>query len=251
MGPGPQPAQQPPSPARRSMFDFVSPFDALQGSSSSQAKRKPIPQSQASTSHTSISTSITSMTSLDEPTWSLPPIDPKRKSVENLMDQITRGQVSVSPPHHPPVSLNDPYTPSDEPLPPPEPVQPAQRAPRPLPPQPQVTGSPRSSPPKVPTQQRQQRRGASDSPAGQPADYSNGSQKEKEYSPLLSTYNRRKGRASPMYVVPVCPSTGIDIDQFLLIVSKCNPWSSMLAVSWTRCKHLEKLLNRQLSLWCE
>lgn len=193
MGPGPQATQQqPPSPARRSMFDFVSPFDALQGSNSSQAKRKPIPQSQ-----NNVSTSITSMTSMDEPAWNPPPPDPKRKSVENLMEQITRGQVSLSPPTQPAVSINDPYTPSDEPAPQPEPAQPAQRAPRPLPPQPQATGSPRASPPKMPTQQRQQRRGASDSPAGQAADYSNGSQKES--SPIPTAYNRRNRRAaSPM-----------------------------------------------------
>ncbi|CAL1704309.1 unnamed protein product [Somion occarium] len=183
--PAPQPTQQgPPSPARRSMFDFVSPFDALAGSTS-QAKRKPAPSQAAS--------------SMDEPAWNPPPVDSKRKSVENLMDQLTRGQAPLSAPNQPP-PMTDTYAPTDESAQSIEPAQQAQRAPRPLPPQPsQQSTSPRSSPPKAPAQQRQQRRGASDSPGGQAPDFSTAMQRDKESSPLpTSTYTRRKGRASPI-----------------------------------------------------
>ncbi|KAI0079997.1 hypothetical protein K474DRAFT_440600 [Panus rudis PR-1116 ss-1] len=186
----PQQQQRPPSPARRSMFDFVSPFDALTGSASTQAKRKPVP---------SASQQAPAASSGDEPTsWNpaLAPVDPKRKSVENLMDQITRGQAPLPTSASNPmlVPVNDPYTPTDEPGHP-EPAPP--RASRPLPPQPAPTGSsPRSSPPKQPTNQRGQRRGAADSPIGQPAEvqYNNG-RRDRESSPVPSNLARRRGRS--------------------------------------------------------
>ncbi|THH32998.1 hypothetical protein EUX98_g1193 [Antrodiella citrinella] len=147
--------QQPPSP-RRSMFEFVSPFDALTGSSL-QPKRKP---AQTQTSH---------VAGGSEDSWnSSAAVDPKRKSVENLMDQLTRGQAPMAPPpaQAPPVNPYDPYSPSDDPPLSQEPF--LTRASRPLPPQPaQATSSPRSSPPKIPLAQRQQRRSA-DSPMGAP-----------------------------------------------------------------------------------
>ncbi|TCD61419.1 hypothetical protein EIP91_008453 [Steccherinum ochraceum] len=150
-----QQQQRPPSP-RRSMFDFVSPFDALQGSAAVQAKRKPAP------------TQPPVAGGSEDNSWNTPvAIDPKRKSVENLMDQLTRGQAPLTPPQVQALNAYDPYTPTEEP----SHAQGEQyqaRASRPLPPQPaQATGSPRSSPPKVAMAQRQQRRSA-DSPMGAP-----------------------------------------------------------------------------------
>ncbi|KAI0670515.1 hypothetical protein C8Q78DRAFT_975321 [Trametes maxima] len=158
-----------PSPARRSMFDFVSPFDALSNTSAG-AKRKPPPNAQPS----------------DEPSsWPPMSVDPKRKSVENLMDQLTRGQAPQPSTSQPPAAPYDPYSslPAEEPLPA-ESVH--MRASRPLPPQPiHPTGSPRSSPPKQAL--RQQRR-AADSPIGQSGTpqgpFGNNYNRDKESSPL-------------------------------------------------------------------
>ncbi|KAH8108132.1 hypothetical protein BXZ70DRAFT_39589 [Cristinia sonorae] len=143
--------QRPPSP-RRSMFDFVSPFDAFSGGSNG-AKRKPAP-----------GPSNLAAGGNEDNTWNA--VDPKRKSVENLMDQLTRGQPPLSPPQP---QLNNPYESYAQEEPSLQQGEQYQtRASRPLPPQPaQVTGSPRSSPPKVALAQRQQRRSA-DSPMGAP-----------------------------------------------------------------------------------
>ncbi|EJD53266.1 hypothetical protein AURDEDRAFT_81612 [Auricularia subglabra TFB-10046 SS5] len=70
-----RPQQQPrqPSPSRKSMFEFVSPFDAL-ASSSSGPRKKPIPQAPE-----------------DPPSPGAPaPLDPRRKSVENLLQEISK-----------------------------------------------------------------------------------------------------------------------------------------------------------------
>ncbi|KAL4250457.1 Enhancer of mRNA-decapping protein 4 C-terminal domain-containing protein [Abortiporus biennis] len=183
--------QRPPSPARRSMFDFVSPFDALQGSTTGQVKRKPPPPQ---------------TTNAEEPWGTPPPVDPRRKSVENLMDQlITRGgQAPTAGP--PSISSFDPYAPNEETTPQADPSLP--RTSRPLPPYPnQITSSPRSSPPKPPPAQRQQRRSA-DSPIG-PIPGQNQyqpSQRDKEGSPLPQggyryggavKGNGPKGKSSP------------------------------------------------------
>ncbi|GBE82365.1 hypothetical protein SCP_0407490 [Sparassis crispa] len=145
--------QRAPSPARRSMFDFVSPFDAL-ATTSTSAKRKPAP-----TQPTNLSSG-----SVEDNAWTPAIMDPKRKSVENLMDQLTRGQAA---PVAPPQLYNapyDPYAPSEDTSPQVEPVQQARMS-RPLPPQPpQPSSSPRGSPPK-PQNQRQQRR-STESPIG-------------------------------------------------------------------------------------
>ena len=122
---------KPPSPTRKSMFDFVSPFDALASSGSSHAK-KPIPPPQPS-----------DLPSGGEDTWttaSLTP-DPKRKSVDNLMEQLTRGQ---GPPLQNTSPQYDSYL-SDE-YNQPEPVQPRAAPPPPLPPKPVQVASPHSSP---------------------------------------------------------------------------------------------------------
>ena len=72
----PQQQQQPPSP-RRSIFEFTSPFDHLM-----PVKKKPVPTAQ--------SASVASSTD-DSTSWTTVP-DPKRQSVENLLENLTRSQ---------------------------------------------------------------------------------------------------------------------------------------------------------------
>ncbi|KAF8654218.1 hypothetical protein AX16_003742 [Volvariella volvacea WC 439] len=91
---GPQPAppqqQQPvPAPASppKSMFDFISPFDHL-SSASSAVKKKPVPTQPSNTASPN-----------EDPNWAV--IDPKRASVDNLLEHLTRGQIpptSQAPP---------------------------------------------------------------------------------------------------------------------------------------------------------
>ncbi|KAI0781076.1 hypothetical protein BD413DRAFT_462702 [Trametes elegans] len=172
LGP-PAPEQRAPSPARGSMFDFVSPFDVLANANPS-AKRKPPP----------------AQPSAEPSSWNPSPmsVDPKRKSVENLMEQLTRGQAPQSASSQRLTAPYDSYNqlPAEEPQPS-EPVQ--SRAPRPLPPQPMhPTGSPRSSPPKQAGQAARQQRRAADSPIGPPAapqgPFGNNYNRDKESSPL-------------------------------------------------------------------
>lgn len=172
MHPAPAPAEpRAPSPARRSMFDFVSPFDALTSTANASAKRKPPPPAQPND---------------EPPSWNQQmSVDPKRKSVENLMDQLTRGQGLQPQPSQPPLAPYDPYNQMQQPE---EPTVEAlqARAARPLPPQPvHPTGSPRSSPPK---QAAMRQRRAADSPIGQPGasqgPFGNNYNRDKESSPL-------------------------------------------------------------------
>jgi hypothetical protein len=113
------------------MFDFISPFDAL--ASTSTIKRKPIPQP-------------VSASSGNEDAWT----DPERKSVKNLIDQLTRGQshnsgsMQTSSMQDPQLSY-DPYMAGEDIA---QPFQ-SRVLPPPLPPKPNRTASPRSSPPKV------------------------------------------------------------------------------------------------------
>lgn len=118
-----QQQQRPPSPRKSSMFDFVSPFDAL--SSSGSIKKKPVPQqpstfssgNEDSGSWTAVSTS-----------------DPKRQSVDNLLEHLTRQ------PYEAYVNSGD-YSQSEQ-------QQQPRAPPPPIPPKPSVA-SPRSSPPKT------------------------------------------------------------------------------------------------------
>ncbi|TBU32354.1 hypothetical protein BD311DRAFT_654740 [Dichomitus squalens] len=197
----PQDSQQrAPSPARRSMFDYYSPFDALSGTSPG-AKRKPPPPQQAE----------------DLSSWNTPTVDPKRKSVENLMDQLTRGQALQPQPTQHVVSPYESYQPEE---PQHEPIQPRSR---PLPPQPvQPTGSPRASPPKQvsqPARQQQQQRRAADSPIGQggisQGPYSGQYGRDKESSPLPqrgSYENRRGGAPKGKNTSPIAQSQAIVFD---------------------------------------
>lgn len=138
-------------------------------------------------------------------------VDPKRKSVENLMDQLTRGQAPQPQPTQPPVAPYEPYQ-MEEHLQQ-EPMQ--ARGSRPLPPQPvHPTGSPRASPPKQASQPARQQRRAADSPIGQggvpQGPFSNNFHRDKESSPLPqrggyeAKRNGPKGKnASPTCVLSI------------------------------------------------
>ncbi|KAF7295306.1 hypothetical protein MIND_01069900 [Mycena indigotica] len=160
-----QPAQQqlPPSPPK-SMFSFVSPFDALSGS----VKKKPVPAS-VSTSGAEESSSWTNLS------------DPKRQSVDNLLEHLTRGtasQISGPPAYEAYLGGSDFGSSATE----------SSRAPVPIIPQkpvPNRTASPRGSPPKAHAQRAPVGR-AADSPSGPQATVQqagNGSRREKESSP--------------------------------------------------------------------
>jgi hypothetical protein len=114
------------------MFDFVSPFDAL-ASSSAAPVRKP---AQPSSHQQGPSEPF-------EDTWTSV-IDPKRKSVDNLLEQI--GHTKAPVPSAQPIPFDQP-SPDDE-TPINELVQ-SKAASRPLPPKPTQAHSPRSTPPKV------------------------------------------------------------------------------------------------------
>ncbi|CCM02934.1 uncharacterized protein FIBRA_05049 [Fibroporia radiculosa] len=169
--------QRAPSPARRSLFEFVSPFDALANTSGS-IKRKPPPQQQPVVSG-----------NIEEPTWPSIGIDPKRKSVENLMEQLTRGQASLSGSVPSSSSPYDPYAPSEEISPQAEPVQ--MRASRPLPPQPVHAPSPPRASPK--SQSNLVPRPLRDSPVG-PAIYGPSTGRDKEVSPVRGSGFRNPGQ---------------------------------------------------------
>lgn len=83
---GSQTQAQPPSPGRKSIFDFVSPFDALSSTTTSTGKKKAEP----------VSLSMAESRDTDD-SWTSATADPKRKSMENLMDQLTRSQGPVIP----------------------------------------------------------------------------------------------------------------------------------------------------------
>jgi hypothetical protein len=122
-------------------------------------------------------------------------MDPKRKSVENLMDQLTRGQGPLSPPTQSVTAQFDPYAPQEDLTPIAEPARS-----RPLPPQPtqpvqQGNSSPRASPPKPIMQARQQRRSA-ESPIGPPG-MNNYQQGQKESNQPLPGPVRQDSRKVP------------------------------------------------------
>lgn len=166
-----------PSPAQRSMFEFVSPFDALAASSSGGPKRKPPPPQPSD-----------AQGNTEQSSWQTPPIDAKRKSVENLMEQLTRGHAPLSAPLHPVSGPYDPYTPTEELSSQPELLQ--TRASRPLPPQPvHAPSPPRASPPKPQVQARQTRRNG-DSPVAHPAYVA---ARDKEVSPMPGQNFRGSG----------------------------------------------------------
>lgn len=186
-----QQGEDTPSP-RKSMFDFVSPFDALSSGQPSQ-KRSP-PQLLTASSNEEIASSWTSIQSPD----------PKRQSVDNLLENLTRGQYSMAAA---PTQSYDSYLPPNEFVQ--EPLVPVQRAPLPVPPagpaRMNAHPSPRESPqPKQPVAARQAPRQV-ESPAGSYAVPSGqqGPRRDKESSPvgragsLRMKGNKNKNRASP------------------------------------------------------
>ena len=169
-GPSRQP-QRAESPTRKTLFEFSSPFDALAGTAGpspvqSQVKKKPVPE--------------ISPAPRPDQAWN----DSKKKSVEDIMDQLTRGQppfpqsTQAAPE---PQAVPYPAHPSEEAY---QPDQ-SQQYGRPLPVPKQTVTSPRASPPKPqPFQQappRQNPRRNNDSPLDQHAAER---QREKESSPV-------------------------------------------------------------------
>ncbi|KAL1730253.1 hypothetical protein EV714DRAFT_250474 [Schizophyllum commune] len=155
----------PPSPPK-SMFDFVSPFDALQSATGS-IRKKPVPTSSVPSSGN------------EDSSWTAIS-DPKRRSVENLLENLTLG----SPPQPPPATFESfgsmppqPDYGGTDPLdlamgnrygPPPPLPQNLQPPPQPKP-VPQRVDSPRASPPKnqaqrvsqsIPASQRRDKEGS-------------------------------------------------------------------------------------------
>lgn len=147
--PPPQPQQIPPPSPRRSMFEFTSAFDHL-SSTAAAVKKKPVPVS-----------AQPSNASEDSGSWTSPP-DPKRQSVENLLENLTRGQPQASSQPQPPayesyLSGNDftqqlEQSPGRAPLPPIPSGKPTAI--------PNRTSSPRDSSPKNQTLHRPQPRAA-------------------------------------------------------------------------------------------
>jgi hypothetical protein len=119
------------------MFDFVSPFDALTPTSAAPG-RKPAPVSHQQGSSEQF-----------EDTWSSV-IDPKRKSVDNFLEQLSIPKAPAPPSAHP-YDRRSPQqrTPTpDKEIPIAELVQ-SKAMSRPLPPKPTQAPSPRPSPPKI------------------------------------------------------------------------------------------------------
>ena len=133
VGQGQSQAQGSPQP-NKSMFDFVSPFDALVSSSVAPA-RKPVPPA----SHQQ------GPSEPFEDTWSSVVMDPKRKSVDNLLEQLGNSKAPVpSSAHSIPFDQHDP---EEEALT--EPIL-SKTASRPLPPKPtQASSPPRGTPSKA------------------------------------------------------------------------------------------------------
>jgi hypothetical protein len=122
----------------KTMFDFISPFDALASSSVAPPIRKPAPP-------------LSNQQPSPEPfedTWSSAVIDPKRKSVDNLLEQIGSPKAPIASSVHSIPGAFEQHTPDEEAAIA-EPMQ-SKAASRPLPPKPmQAPSPPRASPPKV------------------------------------------------------------------------------------------------------
>jgi hypothetical protein len=113
----PQGQQQQPPSSERNQFEFISPFDAFsQGAGASpgaglSVKKKSVPsmgqvsqdQAQAPTQGQGQGQPQGQGQSQDDNAWPMPPStlpDPKRRSVDNLLDQLTRGQAPANAPSH-------------------------------------------------------------------------------------------------------------------------------------------------------
>ncbi|PPQ78521.1 hypothetical protein CVT25_011793 [Psilocybe cyanescens] len=223
------PAQDPPSP-RRSMFEFASVFDHL----STSVKKKPVPPQPSSISSGNE----------ESGSWSNV-ADPKRQSVENLLENLTRGQPQQIQPQPPAYEsylsgsdfsqVEQSSSPVRAPLPPIPATKPAAV--------PNRTSSPHPSPPKAQTLHRPQPRAADTIPTQVP--YSgglsfpnSGNRRDKDGSPgprggqpqnqgqnqsqnqSQSQPGRQKVAAAPKYKAPSSPSpqsqiVNIDVTQNL------------------------------------
>jgi len=202
--PLPQAQQQAPPSPPKPMFDFVSPFDALASAATSKKKQVLIVGASSSSGNEDSWTSA-SLGSLAN--------DPKRKSVENLIDQLTRSQAPYGPGRSSPSPTYDPYNTADEysqvESNQPAPQQQQQQQPRTMPPPPPLPPKPdRASPPKALVQQQQHRsQGRSaESPVGHPIPPA---RKEKDGSPGPRPWKsdgrgkggvKGKSQPSPAYV---------------------------------------------------
>ncbi|CAA7267927.1 unnamed protein product [Cyclocybe aegerita] len=167
-----QQQQQPPSP-RRSMFEFTSPFDHL-SSSTGSIKKKAVPPQPSNVSSGNEDSSWTSVT------------DPKRQSMENLLENLTRGQPQQTQPQPPAYEsyLSSDYSqgesaPIRAPLPP-IPASKPVSVPIPIP---NVTGSPRGGSPKGQPLHRPQPRAAEVNNSQQAPYPGSGGRRDKDSSP--------------------------------------------------------------------
>ncbi|KAJ7197192.1 hypothetical protein GGX14DRAFT_471760 [Mycena pura] len=170
----PQQQPQPPSP-RKSMFDFVSPFDALSNTTGS-VKKKPVPMQPPSVSSGTEESSWTNLS------------DPKRQSVDNLLEHLTRGTASQisGPPAYEAYLQGSDFSSATE----------SSRAPPPLAPRPvpNRTASPRASPPKAHAQRAPAAGRMAESPASQQGTIqaTGNNRRDKESSPgPRGGYNRK------------------------------------------------------------
>jgi len=212
--------QQTPSP-RKSMFEFISPFDHL----STAVKKKPVPAQPPSGS-----------TTADDSSWSAV-TEPKHPSVENLLDHLSRQQPATAQP--PP--LPQPYETFDfshqEPLP-------SRAPPPPLPPKPlpNRNASPRPSP-KSQTQRTQAR--SADSPASQQGSSVSPNLRNKEVSPIprapaiRSKFNAPQSKFPKNQSSPRSASPSMTLyPSHILLVLRRSLSSSMFPSRWMIFKPL-------------
>ena len=202
------PQQQPPSP-RKSMFDYFSPFDHL-SNSSTQVKKKPVPTASAPTGPE------------DNVSW-----EPKRPPVDNLLENLTRGQAPSLQTAQPPPPPYESYL-SGSDFSQGESTVTSQTKTAPPPPQPQLPSMPpkfmqprAASPPKSVIQRPSARSEMNLPPSSHPAPSIAGSiagsvvggrRGDKESSPgprggyrnKANKNNHVKNQTSPTFVMPLC-----------------------------------------------
>lgn len=229
-----------PQQPQKSMFDFVSPFDALP-TNPSQVKKKPVP-------------SQPSIASTEDSGWSAVS-DPKRRSVDNLLEQMTSLRPYPQSVHA--YDLYDPspseYTSMESVRPLPQQPSEPKAAPAPKPPAPQRQESP---PPRRPSPQKTQTQRArlGESPAGsqQGATPGNG-RRDKESSPgPRGTGSIRRGRGgknftSPKYVF--YPASFIYLYADFTVVLNHRPSSSTCPNRWMRSRLPVTLSSPRPLLW--
>ncbi|KAF8905988.1 hypothetical protein CPB84DRAFT_1705198 [Gymnopilus junonius] len=228
--PPPAAQQQPPSP-RRSIFEFTSAFDHL--SATGSVKKKPVP-------------SQPSIAGEDSGSW--PTVtDPKRQSVENLLENLTRGQPALAQQPQPPayevyLTSSDfsqvEHSPGRAPLPPIPAAKPVSI--------PNRTSSPHSSPPKSQPLHRPQPRPVDSSPSQQPILFSGnipfpqsgGNRRDKDGSPARGGHPVRQKAVSaqtqPKYNTKPTSSPGPQTQVIYFNVSQpLDEIQARESVKWT------------------